>query len=112
MTPEQYEDELLITQFLIMEEVLYKAIQNQINKTELLQFHEQHLISFPFLSEKPAQKIKLEFLKKQVASADQHLSDVEKEIMLNLREYGGWDFIKDSECFNMMKTLYLQNSEE
>ena len=45
MTPEQYEEELLITQFLIMEEVLYKAIQNQINKTELLEFHEQHLIS-------------------------------------------------------------------
>ena len=109
MTPEQYEEEQLILQYLTIEQALFNAIQHHQNKKELLEFHQQKLHSFPFLSEYSAGNVELKSLQRQFHEATQHLHEVQSNILEDLRN-GGWDFIKDSkDGFTLMQCLYLQN---
>ena len=111
MTPEQYEDEQLLLQYLTIEETLYKAIQHLTNQEELLNYHMKRLESFPFLQSYHVENSRLVVLQYELKEAQHRLFIIEKNIMEDLKD-GGWDFIKDSAAgFEFMQALYLQKTK-
>ena len=107
MTPDQYEEEQLIIQFLTIQDALFEALQNVLNRTEELKFHEAKLSTFGFLQDYYSQRETTSRLKRLKEEADAQLKKVEENILHDL-SYDGWDFIKDSDGFEMLKNLYRE----
>lgn len=109
MTPDQYEEEQLLIQYLSIEETLFKAIQKLQNLEECVDYQKSNMNRFPFLKRYHVENKQLDELLQQMDKARSDLETIEKNIMQDL-DNGGFDFIKDEpDAFHYLNGLYLQN---